>query len=171
MMVEHLNSQDGVRLLLTPNRSLSWRGNVQIWLALLALSALIATGMALAGAWVIVPFAGLELAALAAGIYLTSRACQRREVLTIGESNIHLEKGRTRKLSEWTLPRPYVRVHLDAPVHPFAPPKLALIHRDTVISLGSFLNVDDTERLVQLLESRGIVIERKTPDPEIGLWF
>jgi len=170
-MVEHLDSPDGTRLLLTPNRSLSWRGNVRIWLALLLLSGVIATGMALAGAWVIVPFAGLELAALATGFYLTARACQRREVLTIGSEDLHLEKGRTRKLAEWTWPKPYVRVQLNAPSHPFAPPKLILSHRDTQVSLGSFLNVDDTEALIQVLESRGLVVERKKPDPEIGLWF
>ncbi|WP_375183392.1 DUF2244 domain-containing protein [Marinobacter sp.] len=170
-MVEHLKSPEGTRLLLTPNRSLSWRGNVRIWLALLVLSGIIATGMALAGAWVIVPFAGLELAALAVGFYFTARACQRREVLTIGADDLHLEKGRSRKLAEWTWPKPYVRVQLNAPRHPFAPPNLMLSHRDTEVSLGSFLNVDDTAELIQLLESRGLVVERKTPDPEIGLWF
>ncbi|MBW0147075.1 DUF2244 domain-containing protein [Marinobacter arenosus] len=170
-MVEHLKHAEGFRLLLTPNHSLSWRGNVKIWLALLALSAMIAGGMAMAGAWVIIPFAGLELAALAAGFYLTSRACQRREVLTVSDTDIHIEKGRTRKLAEWTLPRRYARLRLNAPRHPFTAPKLELIHRDTQVTLGSFLNIEDTEILIQLLESRGLVIERREPDPEIGLWF
>lgn len=170
-MVEQLSHSDGIRLLLTPNHSLSWRGNVRIWLALLTVSAVIATGMALAGAWVIIPFAGLELLALAAGFYLTSRACQRREVLTIDDQDIHLAKGRTRKQAEWTLPRRYARLRLNLPEHPFAPPKLELIHRDTRVALGDFLNIDDTDALVQVLETRGLVVERKAPDPEIGLWF
>lgn len=170
-MVEHLKYPEGFRLLLTPNHSLSWRGNVKIWLGLLAISAVIAGGMAVAGAWVIIPFAGLELAALAAGFYLTSRACQRREVLTIDETDIHLEKGRTRKLAEWTLPRRYARLRLNAPRHPFTPPKMELIHRDTRVTLGNFLNIEDTDTLIQLLESRGLVVERREPDPEIGLWF
>ena len=77
-MVERLPHPDGFRLVLTPNRSLSWHGNVRIWAALFVLSALIATGFTLMGAWVIIPFAGLELIALACGIYLTSRECQRQ---------------------------------------------------------------------------------------------
>lgn len=170
-MVEHLKYPDGIRLLLTPNHSLSWRGNVRIWLCLLAISAVIAVGMSLAGAWVIIPFAGLELAALATGFYLTSRACQRREVLTIDDTDIHLEKGRARKLAEWTIPKHYARLRLHAPRHPFTPPKLELIHRENNVPLGSFLNIEDTDTLIQLLESRGLVIERTAPDPEIGLWF
>ncbi|AOY86914.1 hypothetical protein BKP64_01260 [Marinobacter salinus] len=170
-MVEHLRYPEGIRLLLTPNRSLSWRGNVQIWVGLFTISALIATGMGIAGAWVIIPFAGLELAALAAGIYVTSRACQRREVLTIDDADIHLEKGRIEKMAEWTLPRRYARLRLNAPRHPFTPPRMELIHRDTSVALGTFLNIEDTDTLIQLLEGRGLVIERREPDPEIGLWF
>ena len=87
-MVERLPHPDGFRLVLTPNRSLSWHGNVRIWAALFVLSALIATGFTLMGAWVIIPFAGLELIALACGIYLTSRECQRQEVLSIDDEDM-----------------------------------------------------------------------------------
>ena len=48
-MVERLPHPDGFRLVLTPNRSLSWHGNVRIWAALFVLSALIATGFTLMG--------------------------------------------------------------------------------------------------------------------------
>lgn len=170
-MVERIPRPDGLRLLLTPNRSMTWHGNVRIWLCLFAISVVITTGFSLAGAWVIVPFAGLELIALAFGIYLTSRDCQRREVLTINDTDIHIEKGMKQKQAEWTLPRRYARLRLDAPAHPFTPAKLSLTHRDTDVPLGHFLNIDDTAILVDLLESRGVVVERKEPDPQIGLWF
>lgn len=170
-MVERLHCPEGFRLLLTPNHSLSWQGNIRIWLGLLAISAIIATGFSLAGAWVIIPFAGLELIALASAIYLTCRDCQRREVLTIGDADIHIEKGRLKKQSEWTLPKSYARVRLNAPAHPFTPAKLSIIHRDTDVPLGQFLNIDDTAILVNLLEARGVAIERREPDPQIGLWF
>lgn len=170
-MVEQLDHPGGTRLLLTPNRSLSWKGNVRIWIGLAVLSAIIGIGWALAGAWVILPFAGLELIAVAAGIYLTSRDCQRKEVLTMEADVIQLEKGRKQKCAQWTLPRPYTRLQMNAPVHPFAPAKLFLSHRDDHVSLGGFLNVEDTERLIETLEALGFTVERKQPDPEIGLWF
>ena len=123
------------------------------------------------GAWVIIPFAGLELIALACGIYLTSRECQRQEVLSIDDEDIHLEKGRKRKQAEWTLPARYARLRVASPPHPFTPAKLSLTHRDTEVSIGGFLNIEDTEKLIGMLEKNGLLIERKEPDPQIGLWF
>lgn len=170
-MVERLPDPDGFRLLLTPNRSLSWHGNVRIWIGLFVISAMIAAGFTLIGAWVIIPFAGLELVALACGIYVTSRECQRQEVLSIDNDDIHLEKGRKRKQAEWKFPTRYARFRIHSPPHPFTPARLSLAHRDTEVSIGQFLNIEDTEKLIGMLESRGLLIERKEPDPEIGLWF
>ena len=169
-MVEQLSSDDeGTRYLLTPNRSMSWQGNVRIWLALLLLSALIVTGFSLIGAWVILPFAGLELAALAAGFYYTCRQCQEQEVLILGPDFIRLEKGMKRKEAEWEMSRQYSRVWQDEARHPFTPPKLHLQFRNEEVSLGSFLNIEDTQALIVILQRYGILIQkRKRPEPR---WF
>ena len=58
-----------------------------------------------------------------------------------------------------------------SPPHPFTPAKLSLTHRDTEVSIGGFLNIEDTEKLIGMLEKNGLLIERKEPDPQIGLWF
>ena len=50
-MVEQLSQREGDCFLLTPNRSMNWRGNIRIWLAAVFLSLMISTGMLLAGAW------------------------------------------------------------------------------------------------------------------------
>ena len=170
-MVDPMPGPDGFRLVLTSNRSLSWHGNVRVWAGLFLISGVITTGFTLAGAWVIIPFAGLELFALACGIYLTARSCQRQEVLTISNEDIHLEKGIRRKQCEWTLPRRYARLRILAPAHPFTPSRLFFSHRDTEVSVGAFLNIEDTDKLIAMLETRGLQIERRNPDPEIGLWF
>ena len=169
-MIEQLPSDDEAkRYLLTPNRSLSWQGNVRVWLGLLALSAVIVTGFSLVGAWVILPFAGLELAALAAGFYYTSRECQRQEVLVLGPGLIRLEKGMKRKHAEWEMPRQYSRIWQNEQHHPFTPPKLHLQFRNEEVSLGSFLNMDDTDALLVILQRSGITIQkRKKPEPS---WF
>ncbi|MEQ9547024.1 MAG: DUF2244 domain-containing protein [Marinobacter sp.] len=169
-MIEHLECKKGLRLLLTPNQSLSWRGNVQVWLALFSVSLVIATGMALAGAWVVMPFAGLELIALAAGIYYTARACQTREILSVYPDSLTLEKGRRVKQAEWTLPRHYARVRANMPRHPFTPPKLFLSYREEHIPLGAFLNVEDTQILLRILEGKGVNIDRRAPEPNLGYW-
>lgn len=170
-MVQALHHPGGTRLLLTPNRSLSWRGNLRFLAALTLLSAIIATGWALVGAWVILPFAGIELIAVAAGIYTTSRDCQRKEVLTMEGNTIRLEKGRQRRNAQWTMPRHQTHLELDEAPHPFAPARLYLHHRNEHISVGGFLNVEDTEALLNTLKGLGFTIDRHRPGPEIRLWF
>ena len=151
-MVEQLSECEGDCFLLTPNRSMNWRGNIRIWLAAVLLSLVISTGMLLAGAWPVLPFAGLELTALAAAFYYTSRQCQRREVLTFAPELIRLEKGLTQKEREWELPRRHTRVW-----------------QDEEISLAPFLNIDDTKELVAILERHGLRVEkRRRPEK---LWF
>ncbi|WP_111495181.1 DUF2244 domain-containing protein [Marinobacter bohaiensis] len=163
-MVQRLQRSGGTSLLLTPNRSLSWRGNLRVWFALLVVSVLIAGGMAWAGAWLILPFAGLELSALAWAIYTTCRECQRCEVLSIDADTLCLERGRQRKLAEWQLPRRDTRIHLVAARHPWTPPRLFLMHRELEIGLAPFLNMDDTHALVGLLERQGIRVEQRQAD-------
>ncbi len=168
-MVQHLRTDQGIRLLLTPNRSLSWPANVRIWLALCAVSLVIVTGMTLAGAWLVIPFAGLELGALAAAFYYTARQCRKQEVLSISGDTLRLEKGINRKQAEWELPRRYTRVHISHPRHSFTPPKLFLRHRDVDVSLGAFLNVEDARALLEILESQGLQMERARPP--LAYWF
>lgn len=167
-MIRHGQHRDGIRLLLTPNCSLSWRDNVRIWIGLCALSSIIVSGMIWAGAWLVFPFAGLELGALAGAFYYTARQCRKQEVLTIFPETLRLEKGLYRKQHEWSLPRPYTRVHLRAAQHPFTPPKLSLQHRDTDVPFAEFLNIDDTEALVSLLEHHGIHVEIQPPNADVG---
>jgi len=84
------------RVVIRPNRSLSWRQSM-IFLAAIAVPLLlIAIVLAARGFWLVLPFAGLELAALFAAIYVVSHAAQRCEVVSIGESVVTIEKGRER---------------------------------------------------------------------------
>lgn len=168
-MVERLRAEQGLRLLLTPNRSLSWPASVRIWLAMAVLTLVIVTGMTLAGAWLVIPFAGLELGALAAAFYYTARQCRKQEVLSISGETLRLEKGINRKQAEWELPRRYTRVHITHPRHPFTPPRLFLRHRDVDVSVGAFLNVEDARTLVAILESQGLQMERARPP--LTYWF
>ncbi|MDX1756156.1 MAG: DUF2244 domain-containing protein [Marinobacter sp.] len=170
-MVQQLPGRQETRLLLAPNHSLSWRGNVRTWCALALLSLIVATGMALIGAWVVLPLAGLELLALAAAIYATAHACQRQEVLTISGDDLRLEKGHRDKQAEWSLPRLYTRLVLSPGSHPESPPKLYLEHRDTTLALGDFLNRADTETLIAILERQGIRTERRAPQPTFWFWY
>lgn len=168
-MIERIQNHNATSLVLTPNRSMSWQGNLILWCGFSMLVVVIVMVLALAGAWVVVPFAGLELLGLLAGLYYTSRKCHRQEVLHINPETVRLEKGLYEKEQEWEMPRQWVRVYLTMPMRGWKPPSLQLVHRDTEVSFASFLNQDDTKDLVAFLESRGIQIERQRPNQVV--WF
>ncbi|WP_404364001.1 DUF2244 domain-containing protein [Marinobacter sp.] len=168
-MIKQLRQEEGQAFVLTPNRSLSWQGNLKILAGLALVSLVIVIGMVWVGAWVVLPFAGLELSAVAVAFYYTARKCQQQEVLVISPETVRLEKGIYRKQAEWALPKRYTRVHLETPHHGFDQPKLYLVHRDTRVPLGSFLNIDDTAALVSILERQDMRVERYRPSNQF--WF
>jgi uncharacterized membrane protein len=58
--------------------------------------ALVSVVLAAKGYWLVLPFAGLEIAALFACLYVVAHAACRCEVISIGESVVTVEKGRDR---------------------------------------------------------------------------
>lgn len=80
-------------LVLTPNRSLTWR-QTQYFLAASSVAlVLVATIFAVKGYWLILPFAGLELLVLVYCSYLVVLATYRCEVIRIGEHSVTVERG------------------------------------------------------------------------------
>ncbi len=164
-MVKVLRKPDGTELRLTPNRSLSWRGNLKIFYSLCFLSAVIVTGMVLAGAWVVLPFVGLELAALGVALYYTAWRCRQQEVLRLNGEQVILEKGVYQRHNRWEWPQRYTRVTLAVPSHPWQPPTLYLSHREDQVALAPFLNGADAVKLVETLEGLGFRVERRREAP------
>lgn len=160
-MIKEEQQPEHLKLLMSPNRSMSWQGNVRILASLFALSGLIISAMLYVGAWPVVPFAGLELIAVTAALYYTALRCRQQEVLIIESDALRLEKGIYKLESQWELPRRYTRLVMTEPAHPWTPPALHLRHRETEVPLAPFLNVDDNARLVQALQRQGITIERR----------
>lgn len=61
--------KDDYCLLAKPNSSLSPRGMIQVMGLIAGVSLLVAVGFSIAGAWLVLPFAGLELAVLGFAFY------------------------------------------------------------------------------------------------------
>lgn len=170
-MISRLSSGAEARLVLTPNRSIGWRALVWVWCALVFLSAVVTGFMVLAGAWLVLPFAVLELGALAVGLYLAARKCWRQEVLVLGEETLTLESGyRQRKISSQAFPRRYTRVRVEPGASEASAPALVLSWRDQQVSVGAFLNTAELEQLLANLTRYGLRIEYPAPRFQ-GLWW
>jgi uncharacterized membrane protein len=91
----------GFRVVLKRNCSISPRGLLIVYALLAALAVGIASGFAALGAWLILPFAGLELVLLGAAFWLTARHaadCERIE-LSRGRLRVEVEEAlRVRRL-------------------------------------------------------------------------
>lgn len=135
------------RVVIRPNRSLSWRQSL-IFLGLISIPlVLISVVLAVQGFWLILPFAGLELAALYACIYLVSHACRRCEVVSISDSMVTVEKGRDRGRGNTSggpqhrieFARGWVRVELTKAVGRLHPSRLWIGASGRRVEIGDFL--------------------------------
>ena len=169
-MIERLSDSEGMRYRLTPNRSISWPALVRVWLGLVALTSIVVAGMSLAGAWLVIPFAGLELVAVGAGLWYTARQCCRQEVITFGASRVVLEKGYRQPEQRWSWARPAVRVVLNEKPHPWLRERVCLCCDGEEVPLADFLNPRDSRQLVALLESQGFPVRRRARD-YASAWF
>ncbi len=94
-MIEVVTQQNPpmIRIVLSPNRSISWSLLLRFYLFTCLLSFSIAGLFVLLGYWIVLPFSELEMMALGLGFYFTSKKIYRLEVITINKVNIKIEKG------------------------------------------------------------------------------
>ena len=134
-----------------PNCSASWRSNQLVILALAIPSLTIATVFTLRGAWPILPFAGLELLALGGALYYVNWKLQYRHVITLSDDSVRIEKGFYTPIKSWQFPRRGTGLAITPEKHPWEGPELSLHDRHESVSLGEFLNRDDSLKLLELL--------------------
>jgi uncharacterized membrane protein len=147
------------RVVIRPNRSLSWRQSM-VFLGLIAVPlVLISVVLAARGFWLILPFAGLELAALFACFYSVSHACRRCEVVSISESLVTIEKGRDRGRGDESggpqhrveFARGWVRVELSKEASHWYPRRLWIGASGQRVEIGEFLVDEEKAELATTL--------------------
>jgi uncharacterized membrane protein len=134
-----------------PNCSASWRSNRLVLLALAIPSLGAATGFALLGAWLILPFAGLELLALGSALYYVNWKLQYRHVITLSEDKVRIDKGYYAPQQSWLFPRQATDLAIVPERHPWDGPGLSLQGTGESVSVGEFLNREDCLKLAALL--------------------
>ena len=133
-------------IVLQPNRAASWRANLIFLLIIGGLSALIAGVFALLGAWLIMPFAGLEILSLASLLWYVNTIHSRREVVHFSDAEVVVEKGRNAPVLKWKCQRPWCRFNLYNS-HPWYPQRLKLRCHHREIEIGGFLPESERSEL------------------------
>lgn len=137
------------RFVIRPNRSLSWRQTKLCYLGIVCYSLLVAGGFTVMGFWPVLPFAGAELLALGAGLYLCARRCHRSEVVSVRSDAVEIEKGAVRPNESWSFARAWARVHLLEPIHRWHPSRLVIRSHGREVEIGAFLNESERRCLAK----------------------
>lgn len=132
---------------LRPCFEANWPQTVRIFVAMSAVCGGIALTFAFLGFWPIVPFAGLELGALGAALYVSARRSLDREVIRVTEGEVRVEKGRGRLESVQRLPRAWTEVVLTPSRKGWQEARLVLRSGGTEVVLGEFLAMADRRSL------------------------
>ncbi len=139
------------RLILRPNTSLTRR---EAWFFLVAVALVMATiaiGFASLGLWLVLPFSGAEWLLLAYCFRLSFRAGSVREVITVTEAAILLEKGRDKPEQTYRFQRAWVSLDwVKSPIQGH-PSSLFLRLHGKAIEIGRFLAESEREALAREL--------------------
>ncbi|MCK7596878.1 DUF2244 domain-containing protein [Microbulbifer sp. CAU 1566] len=146
-------------ILLAPNQSLSLAGNLWVFISLVAVSLGISVAFALAGAWMVIPFAFLEvllLAVLFGYVYLEGT---RREVIRINDDRVVLDCGRgnlKRPSYHTEFDRHSLAVLVRMGATPSEPASVTFTGPEGCLEVGEFLTDAEKAALVEKLGSRGL---------------
>ncbi|PLW70287.1 DUF2244 domain-containing protein [Pseudohalioglobus lutimaris] len=150
-MVTSTRSSNQLMIVARPNRSASWRSNLYVLIGLAVPSLGAAIGFTLLGAWPILPFAGLEMLALGAALYYVNWKLQYRQVITVSDDSIRIDKGHYRPRQSYQFARQRTGLTVVPEKHPWDGPELAVHDRQQSVCVGEFLNREDALALLALL--------------------
>lgn len=100
------------KIIARPNNSLSPENSLKLMVVLAIVSFVVALGFAHAGAWLVLPFAGLELAAFAYAFYYVYLHSSDFESIAIDGDRVIIEKRSFRETSVTEFQRYWMQVHV-----------------------------------------------------------
>ena len=90
------NNRGAGRFLVRPNCSLSWRDALRFYIGMVLVTFGIAIAFAMKGAWLILPFAGLEMLVLGIALYIVARRNASWQSISISNDLVEVvEHGRS----------------------------------------------------------------------------
>jgi uncharacterized membrane protein len=174
MAVLREQDADAYRFTVRPNCALSWQATKYVILFFAACFTAVAAYFASLGAWLVLPFAGLELVVLVAGFYLSALAGHTREVIEIRGDELRVLRGGRRLKEVGALSRHWTRVALVRDPRGWHPSRLVLRSHSRTLEIQTRLVEAEREELAVELAARvGYPIpaspaRRSAPVPQAG---
>lgn len=141
---EHDPVTGAVRIVLTPNASMTPRQAQVLVVVMAAAMGAIALFFAGMGAWMVLPFSGGEWLLLALCLWLVQRKASMVEIITIQDGLVRVEMRRIRSVSFHQFEKSWLRLERVRAPERGHPSRLLLRRHRTSVEIGSFLL--ETER-------------------------
>ncbi len=135
-----------------PNCSLTQSGKTRVVLLLTVIPCCIAIGFSLLGAWMVLPFVGLEIFALAYAFYYVNRHANDFERISIEGDHLLVERCTGQHVSQYQL-NPYW-ASVVRHEHPNGELRLGLLAHGKEIEVGRYLTRKQLESLAEQLQKR-----------------
>ena len=145
MVSSTVDSKRNWRIVIRPNRSMTSRQLQWTFVVIAAVCLGIASAFAAMGLWPVLPFAGLEVFVVGTGFYLSARAGQETEIVSVGGDTVAVEKGNRRLRERLEMQRAWAQIRLLQPKIRWYPSRLVIRSHGRAVELGGFLN--EQERL------------------------
>ena len=138
-------------VVIKPNHSSTWHQNLWLLAALAIPSLGAGIGFALAGAWPILPLAGLELTALAGALYWVNWKLEYRHVIHLNADTVIIDKGYFVPKRTWQFTRADAALRVTPEAHPWQGPELCVHDKVSETPIGDFLNREESLELLAVL--------------------
>lgn len=151
MLLKEGDKQQQYRFLIRPNKSLTEKGMV-VFVVLVGLAIfLVALRFVLLGAWVILPFAILEIGMLATGFWLYARASRYRETVDISKQSFIVTQESVKGSKTWTFNPHWVDFILRDDPNDWYPSRLFIKSHGEHVEIGTCLINEEREELLEAL--------------------
>ena len=138
----------------SPNCSLGWAWMKRLFVFFALCLAGVSAYFLSLGAWLVLPFAGLELLVLGIGIYLNAQWSANRELVTLGGNDLKVLQGRSRPREVACMPRHWTRVNLRKDPRGWYPSRLLLECHGRSVEIGKALVEHERLQLAEDLSAR-----------------
>jgi uncharacterized membrane protein len=141
------NFQGASRFLIRPNCSLPWRGVVRFYIGMVVVSFSIAIAFAVKGAWLILPFAGLEMLVLGVALYVVARRGSCWQTVSIHGDHIEVFEHDLSSERQRTFKRAWAQVKLEQARINGYPSRLTIRSHGHAVEIGGYLADKEREHL------------------------
>jgi len=135
-----------------PNKAMPWHQLVWIYSVIASFTIGVALGFFSQGLTLVLPFAGLEVVALGAALYISAWRGGVKEVISVTEDNIRIEIGHDSPEQCHELKRAWAQVVLQRPWNNWYPSRLFIRSHGRQVEIGRFLNESERQGLAKELQ-------------------